>query len=68
MLEDPSAGRQGGQRTAPQRSNRVFILEYSPERSKSKKQKQIEPVEQRKEKLSSFLTRRDMLAEQSPAE
>lgn len=68
MLEDPTAGRQGAQRALQQRSNRVFILEYSPERSKSKKQKQTVPVEQRKEKLSSFLTRRDILHEESPGE
>ncbi len=64
MLEDPSAGKQRGQYTAPQRSNRVFILEYSPERSKSKKQKQIETVEPRKEKLSSFLTRKEILPQE----
>lgn len=61
MLEDANGSKKDILRNALQRSNRVFILEYSPERSKSKKKNQWEGIEPRKEKLSSFLSRRDML-------
>ena len=61
MFKDASGSRKDLQRNAVQRNNRVFILEYSPERSKSNKKKQWEGSETRKEKLSSFLSRRDIL-------